>query len=477
MAAGVAPPAPRSALALKIGAEALLGRAHGLPLGHERAAGIRTGQGPELEGPFNRTTAAEEGAQSSRLRHSSIYGGGGTPASARARQVVQTASELMGGAAAAASSSRPPKQQAECGVGSQGDRTPGDDTLRYYRMFIARARRAGPHGIVRLRKAFEAASKGGGLLDEDTFIQACLAQLLGHGVYECKCIFSQLRAEQANADPGSSGRFGSSVHVDTIVEVVRGRLAPARAAAVRAVWSRLDPTGLGSVSCDALLAQFDVRRLPAVISGEVSMEVALRQFVEGLDIHGERMSDRSEFALEEAYAKRRPAPTGALGTPRDVPAGVPRMDGRLRGHADMAREVAGRPSVVRPDAQVSAADFEAYYTMLSVSMSDDDVFFASVRNPWTGREALEASQSFREAYKPKGAAKTQAYLRVFASFEDGSSRMVVLRNDEGLQHHTGSAGTSCNQHWTWGKDLVPEVIRRLQEEGIEGVKSVKLAPF
>merc|ERR1719188_2747070 len=109
--------------------------------------------------------------------------------------------------------------------------------------------------------------------------------------------------------------------------------------------------------------------------------------------------------------------------------------------------------------------------MLSASTPDDDVFFATVSNPWRGREVLEASRSFRESYKPKGAADNPAHLRVFATFEDGSSRMVVLRNDEGLDRHCGSAGASCHQPWTWGRDLHAEVIQRLRQQGIEDVKS------
>jgi len=312
---------------------------------------------------------------------------------------------------------------------------------------------------------------GEGALDQESFSQCCLGQNLGFSLHECRCIFRRLADEH-----GAPGCV--ALPAAAIVRAIRGQLPAQRLAAVREAWARVAPAGRGEVSSQELLAKLDVRRLPTVLSGEVSTEAARRQILQGLDLCGERTAERSSFALEEAYARRRPMLVGVLGTPRDVPAGRPRKDEGARVQGDIAREVSGRPPLVHLDASVSFADFEAYYTLFSTVTPDDDIFLASVEAAWGGKAHLyEAAQASRAACRPRSAAKPPACTRVLATFEDGSSRLVILRNDEGIELYSGQAGSTTNQLWTWGAGVYPEVKRRLQEQGIEGIQSIKLAPF
>merc|ERR1712232_501142 len=109
------------------------------------------------------------------------------------------------------------------------------------------------------------------------------------------------------------------------------------------------------------------------------------------------------------------------------------------------------------------------------------VFARIVREPWTGSEVHTAANTARQSARLFPSVRHPANLRVMVDFEDGSRRAVVLRDDTGLEQVTAPgqrprAGADNGQPWTWGADVRMDVIRRLEKQGVTGVKSIGLAP-
>merc|ERR1712037_736596 len=120
----------------------------------------------------------------------------------------------------------------------------------------------------------------------------------------------------------------------------------------------------------------------------------------------------------------------------------------------------------------TAAGFEAYYAAISTATYDDEMFRRIVCDPWTGRESHEEAQAMRGRTDMPQAVKKPASFKVLAIFQDGSRRVEVLRDDEGLQELVqGASGVHSGQIWAWGPKVQAEVIRRLEAQGIRGIRS------
>jgi len=118
---------------------------------------------------------------------------------------------------------------------------------------------------------------------------------------------------------------------------------------------------------------------------------------------------------------------------------------------------------------------EDYYKMLSLSIPDDNIFERMLREPWRAQEVHELSQTARSLLR--GEARPEAppaAVRVVATLEDGSKRVLVLRDDSEIAKGSGRAGADHGQMWTWGKEVQPEVVRRLEKEGIRSIRNVRL---
>lgn len=524
--------------ALKIGAEALLARAHAPPpIGHEVAAGVRTGHGSEPEGLGSIPAAApaETDRSSRRLGRSAFHAGTqqqaplfqgeqskleefcslllvrygslgeawqrvldpgrrGRVSFAELRaaclqlewpgDALELFSQLdqdLKGYIEKTDLDGPTAQRGGRPSSRQGESEQGDESLRCFRLFLARARRGGPSGISRLAKHFWSASKSG-LLDEESFVECCLAQQLGHGMQECRAIFLQLLAIMGGPQSCGATSHNRVLQAAGVMECIRGKLSPARLQVVQEVWSLLDPEGCGAVEAQTLLSLFDARWLPAVRYGEVTPEIAQREMLEGLGLNDVSKEHpclvgnagvAKLLALEEAWGGRRPAPFGLLGTtPRDAPAGKPRITQRARG--DVAEELALQSAEPLARGRVSAGQFLAYYSAVSTAAPHDDLFIRIVQDPWRSRAAREDALSVRASHSLSRKENASSMLKILASFEDGSSRVVLLRSDTGLDAHSRRSGAGGGQTWTLGPDAIPEVTRRLQEQGIKGIKKVKL---
>lgn len=192
---------------------------------------------------------------------------------------------------------------------------------------------------------------------------------------------------------------------------------------------------------------------------------------------GEKVLGGSEFALDELHAKRRPRPAGALSAPLNVAAGRPSghpVSKGLRTHRDVGAELSQRPPLVHADALVSLEQFEAYYAVISSSLHDDDDFERTVCAPWTGRQVHANVELTRTTLAGKSLDRKPASFRVMASFADGTRSLVILKDDHDLQSAIGGAGADDGQIWSWGRDINAEVMRRLEGQGISGIRSVKI---
>jgi len=342
-----------------------------------------------------------------------------------------------------------------------------DEVFRFQRKFISRARGPGPHRVAgllqRLRLAGSGAS-GEEVLSPDTFRDVSLREGPCRGFHECQLLFGHF----------AQGR--SAVPVNDLAALVLGNLDAKRQQVVLEVWSKLDPEGLGKVPVWQLLRHFDVRRLPDVRFGREDVEGARQKLLEGLGVVQCRAADRAaEFDLEEAAARRRPAPIGLPGGgPVVAPAG--RAGIRARDFEDAKRELQSRGEAIDPEAVVSFEAWQAYFMAVSVGVLDDDVFALTLRDPLRTFEVHGKAHAQRlvmevpEKHRP-------CNLRLLGTFADGSRQALTLRDDSGLEHLSGNAGCGDGQFWTWGPKVRDEIIRRFKAEGYEGLQTVSLRPF
>mmetsp|Transcript_76009 Transcript_76009/g.150311 ORF Transcript_76009/g.150311 Transcript_76009/m.150311 type:complete len:459 (-) Transcript_76009:70-1446(-) len=345
-----------------------------------------------------------------------------------------------------------------------------EQTRVFFERFLARFRGHGAAGTPRLVATFRAVAGNSEVLDEASFTEVALREGLCRSRTECSYTFRHF------AHAG-----GSVLHLSALLEAARGKLSAQRAAMVRDQWRQLDRHGLGFVEARRLLALFDPRRLPAVQYHEVEVETANREFFEGLGLSMSPGLDRVTLtAVEEAAMRRRPVPNGphVRGGSLRIPAGKPtgqHCELGVRSWGDVLQEMEARPPPVDPNAQVTADAFEDYYKMLSLSIPDDDIFERTLREPWHAQEAHEMSMTARSLLQ--GEARPEAPpsgTRVVATLEDGSKRVLVLRDDLDIAKGSGRAGADHGQMWTWGREVQPEVVRRLEKQGVRGIREVRL---
>jgi len=110
-------------------------------------------------------------------------------------------------------------------------------------------------------------------------------------------------------------------------------------------------------------------------------------------------------------------------------------------------------------------------------MADDTEFRDIVERPWRGYEVHAKAQASRTTYEVPVPSKKPSLMGIMTTFDDGSQRKVILEDDVGLAEGLHRAGADNGQIWSWGRDVYPEVIHRLQKQGVQGIKSIKLAPF
>merc|ERR1719359_703741 len=109
-------------------------------------------------------------------------------------------------------------------------------------------------------------------------------------------------------------------------------------------------------------------------------------------------------------------------------------------------------------------------------MTDDVLFEQTLRDPWKSHQIHAESLVPRWGLSPRKKDIKVPQYRMSATFEDGSQRVVLLRNIDGISDAIGHAGVHCSQMWTWGPGVKAEIIRRLEAEGIHGVCQVKPIP-
>jgi len=273
------------------------------------------------------------------------------------------------------------------------------------------------------------------------------------------------------------------IHIDDLISTARGKLSESRAAIVRNVWEALihalDFEGRGSVRVKDLLATFDGRQLHCCRFGALTAPQARLELLEGLGLEGWTTPEEQggwqwsgEFCMDEVTAGRRAKPIGAPGKPMHAPAGKPGAQrAGMRPVGDVTMELRGQPRLVKEDVQVTYEDFEAYYTALSTAMVDDTEFKDTVERPWLGAEVHAKAEALRTTYEVPLPSRKPAIINIMTTFEDGSRRKVVLENDIGLAESLKRAGTDNGQLWSWGRDVYPEIARRLQSQGVKGIKS------
>lgn len=357
-------------------------------------------------------------------------------------------------------------------------------TAKHVRKFMLCARRLGARGLPRLAQALQAEAGADNALAEKSFEKVAMAEGLCTFLDGCKRIFQHFKMVG-----------GGAVRVEMLMKCARGVMPGKRLEAVREVWQGLDPQGLGYVDVAHLMAAFDPRCLPAVRYDGLTMDLARREYLEGLGVCRFTVDCKNDaFALEEASAGRRPLPIGApapdMRVPRHArvqgagaatlaPAGKEGPSSEVpRRRSDFIDEVNARPSRVQMDSRILPVQFESFYTALSHGITDDRLFERTLRDPWKSLHLHENSMAARWDMSPgrrRGPPKAPKF-RMSAIFEDGSHRVVLLSNIDGISDAIGHAGVHCSQMWSWGPGVKAEIIRRLEEEGVCGVVQVKPIP-
>jgi len=310
---------------------------------------------------------------------------------------------------------------------------PSDETLRFLRLFLSRARGGGAHRMPKLLRDLEEAARSD-VLSQPEFTNFALAEGLCRCFYECGRLFQHL----------SNGN--GVLPLDHLAALMRGELEPERNAIVEEVWRSLDPAGRGFVEVPELLRRFDVRRLPDVRFGREEVQEAQLKLLEGLGVHVDR--------THQAHLRRA--------------AGVPCR----RTNPEPQQRAAGNAV---EEQIVSWDDWKAYFSTLSVGIMDDEVFAKTLREPLRTYQVYGQLQSQRLITQPVGRSN-HCNLRVLGTFQDGSRKLLTLRDDSGLEHLAARAGCGDGQFWTWGPNVKQEVLRRLQAEGHPNLQTVTLRP-
>jgi len=348
---------------------------------------------------------------------------------------------------------------------------PSDETLRFVRNFVSRARGPGPHKLAHLAELLRQAASGEPgfeTLTKEEWTKVTMAQGLCRNYHECDLVFSYFERRDLAGQ--------QVVPVLDLVKLARGSLPPHRAALVKEVWNKLDVEGHGIIKVQRLLEEYDVQRLPDVRFGLENVEGARRKLLEGLGVIPSQTPNRgAEYDLEESAARRRPWPIGVPGGgPVAAPAGTTVV--RSRNLGDSTNELSARTPMYQMHLELSWPQWEAYFTILSSGIMNDDSFEQTLRDPLITYQAHGRAQAERVIMAPS-ARKKKCELRLLGTFEDGSKRVLILRDDDFLEHLSGNAGTGDGQFWTWGPTVYKEVMRRFKAQGVEGLKSLALKPF
>mmetsp|Transcript_66842 Transcript_66842/g.116224 ORF Transcript_66842/g.116224 Transcript_66842/m.116224 type:complete len:581 (-) Transcript_66842:96-1838(-) len=351
--------------------------------------------------------------------------------------------------------------------------------------FLARVHGRGPHGFPEVAAFFRAAAVDG-VIGQETFGKVCMAEGLVRTFFESRNVF-RLYSRLAPG-PDASGDVleeeDRTMDIEGFLIELRGKLSPERLSVVQEVWRRLDPECQGEIESGHLFANYDERRLPSVKYGVVECVEARRELVEAFGASGQEYFpsvdlDKADFSMTEALQGRRNKPIGLLGSNIHAPAGKPRCPLIKRRHADIVHERAEQAPAIDLHKPITADDFEAYYALISGATFDDELFFRIARDPWTGLQAHNEATALRVHLERSKFtdSKPASCFRVVAIFKDGSQRPVILRDDEGIQEAAyGGGGVHCNQFWSWGAGAKKEVIKRLEQQGISGIQTVRLAP-
>lgn len=310
---------------------------------------------------------------------------------------------------------------------------PSDETLRFLRLFLSRARGGGAHRMPQLLRDMKKAADRSDVLSQEEFTNFAMAEGLCRCFYECEKLFWHLSK-------------GDVLPMDHLAALMRGDLEPHREAIVEEVWNSLDPEGHGFIEVPDLLRRFDVRRLPDVRFGREEVQEAQLKLLEGLGVHVDR--------THRTHLRRA--------------AGVP---------CRRTNEEPPQRAVASVEEQIVSWDaWKAYFTTLSVGIMDEEVFEKTLREPLRTYQVHGHLQAQRLITQPV-ARSNHCNLRVLGTFEDGSRKLLTLRDDSGLEHLAERAGCGDGQFWTWGPNVKQEILQRLQAEGYHNLRTVTLRPM
>jgi Ca2+-binding EF-hand superfamily protein len=316
------------------------------------------------------------------------------------------------------------------------------------RLFVARVRRKGAPFARTLIETFRNAPVNEhGAMHYNEFRRLVFHLGLTHREHEAECVFE-------NFSKGTP----QMLYVNDILQELLPELPPKRLAVVQQAWRAIDTEDKGEVDVPELLAQLNERGNPDVRAGRKTVEACRREIMDYFGASNDVIFPNSEFTLEEANAGRRRAPIGSLATPLYTPAGRPSMApfAVRRNDHDRKYEISAHPSKENHDIVVTAADFEGYYTALSLLIPDDDDFEAELRAMWQVQE-------------PGGLAPDASHHGFAVEHEDGRRSLMKLRDNKNLENTAGAAGFSTGVFWAMGPEVSSEVKRRLEKQSGEKI--------
>eukprot|EP00746_Dinoflagellata_sp_MGD_P000992 gnl/MRDRNA2_/MRDRNA2_101852_c0_seq1.p1 gnl/MRDRNA2_/MRDRNA2_101852_c0~~gnl/MRDRNA2_/MRDRNA2_101852_c0_seq1.p1 ORF type:complete len:513 (+),score=116.83 gnl/MRDRNA2_/MRDRNA2_101852_c0_seq1:69-1607(+) len=316
------------------------------------------------------------------------------------------------------------------------------------RLFVARLRRKGAPFARTLLEAFRNAPVNeNGAMHYNEFRRLAFHLGLTHREHEAECVFE-------NYSKGNP----QMIYVNDLLQELLPEMPPKRLAVVQQAWRAIDPEGKGVVGVPQLVSRLSPNGHPEVQSGRKTVEACRREILDYFGASNDVVFPNSEFTLEEANAGRRRAPIGSLKTPLYTPAGKPSMApfAVRRSDHDVRHEISVHPSKENHDMSVSAADFEGYYTSLSLLIPDDDDFEAELRAIWQVQE-------------PGGLAPDASHHGFVVELEDGRRSLMKLRDNKNLENTAGAAGFSTGVFWAMGPEVTDEVKRRLEAQSGEKI--------
>lgn len=203
-----------------------------------------------------------------------------------------------------------------------------------------------------------------------------------------------------------------------------------------------------------MLTQMNPHLNPEVRNGRKTIEACRREILEYYGGSNAVIFPNQEFILEETDARRRRPPIGSLYTPIDTPAGKPsaaKGAAELRSVKDVKNEISVHPAKENHDIKITVLDFEEKCKCLSLLIPDDDDFEHELREMWGITE-------------PGGLAVDASHHGFVLELEDGSRKLIKLRDDKNLENTAGAAGFSTGVFKAMGPEVAAEVKRRLEKQ-------------